>query len=855
MLAHSDAFTEAARSGAPSLVKAWVQRQNTTIFGPDGIVLNNASVTFDEFAASRRGLSMKLEDPDGTLRPRFATDAFAPFGNELVLQSGFELPDGSSEFVQLGIFRLTVAGADSTGIITLTGLDRSIVVATALNETPYVIPAGTTLTAAIGDYLDSKYPGIPFIPDPSAAGLTLPSTMLYEEGTTSGDPWKNMRDLALTFGRELFVDAFGRAILRPVPIQTGAPYAAVYKPGEFNMASGSSTTYDPSGVFNVVKVIGAGSDLTGTIVGMAEIVDHSDPLFAGVGSVFGRRPYILRSSQIDTQDRADEAAASILIQKRGASETVTLQLVPMAAHEPGDIVAYTSDLEQIDGVFVLSRWQLDAQLRQQMSVATRVLRPTPAPLPALNVQAAAGSASATAVAQTPYASLLARASAALSFGVANMPNRNFGPVLNDWLQGKVVGSGGDYADGDAWVPGGSYRWNPITDNTGYTRAHNAAKPYNNYIRVREIDGPGTVTIEQKPDSGGAAFTDTSHGGALYINTGGSFRWIFDGPMKFQNGAIRIEGSGADRIIWYNTDHSYSTTEWRRQFDAIRAILGVADSGAGATIPDTAPYQGVRDSAYFKGNWQPSAFRFHTNATKCRMIRSTLHDLTDDGDFLGGGCADVDAIGQLIYNVGPSSINGSGPGAWFHNDAFQVAGAVSRVRLLDSTCLLTIELSGEGSGHTVSGLTVDRVSQGLSGIVGMSLDASAGDVFDNTCQFAAGAPTSGRISGHYLRGFSNGMNHTSVGDPDRITGQIADGPHNSYGNFVDYQNPANLHFTYTGVATIHVPTGVTVDGLGVITSANPASVLASTDLAHYVFQQAYGSADLLDALADYGIILD
>lgn len=374
MLAHSQAFHRALLEGAPMFTKAWVQRAGRTVFGPAGVFLDQAKIDFDEFAASRRVLSAKIADVDGLLRPRFATNTFAPFGNELVVTAGPQVSPGVVEYAQLGVFRLLATTTDTTGWLTVTGFDRAYVVASQGNEAPYVIPSGTTLASAMSEYLQAKYPGIEFLYDGAAAAEIIGTTIVYEEGDSSGNPWANMSDLALEFGREFFIDAFGRAIMRPVVTQIGAPYAAIYSPGEMNVIIGASVILDARGVKNVVKLVAESSALSATITSTAEVTDLSDPLYAGVGSTVGRLVEHVQSSTVTSQDQADMATAAILAQKKGVSENITLQIAPILVHEPGDVVAGTSDRESITGVFALSRWSLDLSMKSTMNVATRILR-------------------------------------------------------------------------------------------------------------------------------------------------------------------------------------------------------------------------------------------------------------------------------------------------------------------------------------------------------------------------------------------------------------------------------------------------------------------------------------------------
>lgn len=373
-LPHSDAFHAAMLAGAPFKTRATVRRQGKTIFGPEGIFLSQPTIDCDEFAASRRVLHASIPDVDGLLRPLFATSSFAPFGSELVVSAGLDVGAGVYEFVQLGVFRLLVTKTDSsTAMMSVEGQDRSWPISSQTDENPHVIAAGSTLPAAILSWAQEKIPDVVMLTDGTAASQIIASQLVFEEGATSGDPFQNMRDLARMFGRELFFDVYGRLVLRLIPTQTGAPYAATYTPGDMNVAINSSVTMDVRGVFNVVKITAQGSSLNESLVGKAEVTDRGDPMFAGVGSLVGRLIYETTTSALDSQAAVDAAAAATLVQKKGISQGVSVTIAPVLIHEPGDVVAYSSEREGIKGVYALSRFSLPLDYARSVAVQTRVL--------------------------------------------------------------------------------------------------------------------------------------------------------------------------------------------------------------------------------------------------------------------------------------------------------------------------------------------------------------------------------------------------------------------------------------------------------------------------------------------------
>lgn len=388
MLTRSKQFDEAITVGAPVVVTAAVQRSGATVADID--LLPGATIALDDSVESRRTFSGQVAD-DGTLAPHLASDTLAPFSIELVVSTGLLLPApslysqpyvytpngaagpivGNLESVQLGVFRVNVVEDDSTGLITISGPDRSFVVASALNESPYTITAGTPLDVAIGNYLATKYPSLPFLPDGEADTQIIATTVVYQTGTSSGDPWSNMQALAADFGRELFVDNLGRAILRPIPDPTAWPVSWAYQPGTANLAESGTHIMDTSqNVQNVVIVSSGGTGVAVPATASVEITDPTSPIYPDPNG-FGRRPLFFTTPQQTNYFGCLEVATALLNQKIGAFDQVSFTAIPHPCHEPGDVVSYVSQLLGLQVQLVLGSWTLQVDLQAPSVYTTR----------------------------------------------------------------------------------------------------------------------------------------------------------------------------------------------------------------------------------------------------------------------------------------------------------------------------------------------------------------------------------------------------------------------------------------------------------------------------------------------------
>lgn len=388
MLTRSAQFDTAVVAGAPVIVTAQVQRGGATVADID--LLPGATIALDDSVASRRTFSGQVAD-DGTLAPHFATDTLAPFSIELVVSTGLILPspsqystpyvytpngaaapiNGNLESIQEGVFRVNVVQDDSTGLITITGPDRSFVVSSALNESPYQILAGTPLDIAIGEYLAVKYPTLTFTADGAANAQLLATTVVYQTGTSSGDPWANCQALAADFGRELFIDNLGDAVLRPIPDPTAWPVAWAYAPGTANLALSGTHIMDTSqNVENVVIVSSGGTGAGTPATASVEITDRTSPIYPDPDG-FGRRPLFFTTPQQTDYNGCLAVATALLNQKIGAFDQVPFTAVPHPCHEPGDVVTYTSQLLGLSVHLVLGAWTFQVDMQSASVYTTR----------------------------------------------------------------------------------------------------------------------------------------------------------------------------------------------------------------------------------------------------------------------------------------------------------------------------------------------------------------------------------------------------------------------------------------------------------------------------------------------------
>jgi len=357
-------------TGAPTVVLADAQRGGDTL-ATDLPVMSGSTITVDQTAAVRRTCRVTLQVEDTALVPKTAADPLAPFGSELVIRSGFELPDGTIETVPVGVFRIEDTQSTSSGKIEIAGSDRSIVVAAARFEEPYTIASGTNVITAIESLINSRMIGLTYQATTSA--LTVPLTV-YEEGDRSGDPWTNARDLAAAAGLEVFFDADGTVVIRPVPDPTVDPVVWMFTPGESSLVIETSDRFNSRDVRNVAVASGEGTEISPPVRATAEITDPDNPIYPA--GPFGRRPVFFVSQLITDVTQAQQAADGLLLRSAGGSEIAEFSAAPHPALDGGDVVQLQDPLLAIDTYTVLDRFQFDPVLHSPIQFTTTARRAT-----------------------------------------------------------------------------------------------------------------------------------------------------------------------------------------------------------------------------------------------------------------------------------------------------------------------------------------------------------------------------------------------------------------------------------------------------------------------------------------------
>jgi hypothetical protein len=320
------------------------------------------SVTLDETGSVRRRCDLVVADPTGALLPTDVGSLLAPFGNELALFAGPRLASGASELVPVGVYRIEGTEVEP-GVVALSGWDRSLPVSLGRLERPWVIRRGTNVGVAIRDLIASRSPLTEFR---FASTLETTGDVVLDE---QADPWEEATRMAEAIGMELFYDAAGVCVLRPVAEGSSGEVVATYADGEGGAVVRLVKRFGADPGHNVVVATGETTSNAAPVRAVAEDLNPSSPTY--VHGKFGRRPRFASSQYVTTTAQARAMARGLLAKHGGGSEVVELDVLPDPSLEGGDVVRARRSAAKVDDLCVVSGFTFRLGHRGTMPVHTR----------------------------------------------------------------------------------------------------------------------------------------------------------------------------------------------------------------------------------------------------------------------------------------------------------------------------------------------------------------------------------------------------------------------------------------------------------------------------------------------------
>lgn len=292
----------------------------------------------DVTAATRR--TMQLTMP-GSIKyiPGTVEDLLFPRGTEIQLWAGTVFPDGKTEEVGQGRYRISkprvTEDANGERVITIDGADRSRTVALARFPYPYTVPSGSFTYDVIEKIVSERIRMLEFIDFGSGTHVT--NQLLYDP--TEVDPWEACLRLAEYTGEVVYFDEVG--LLRKYPIPDPSVEDVVW---EFDETAPQGFTLmepdkelDDEVAYNWVVARGEHSDLAAPVYGEAFDANPESPTYIGAssrtdpgfgGSDFGARPLFVVSEYIQTIEQAETYARGELAKNLGVAERFSFTCSP-----------------------------------------------------------------------------------------------------------------------------------------------------------------------------------------------------------------------------------------------------------------------------------------------------------------------------------------------------------------------------------------------------------------------------------------------------------------------------------------------------------------------------------------------
>lgn len=288
----------------------------------------SGQVTADASSEHRRSVDLTIVDP--ALVPTAADSVLTPHGTELHVSKGFRFPDNTTALIPVGIFRIDKPSTPLGGVISVSAVDRSRLVA----EDKFIFAAqsvpGATVVAEIIRLIRQTIPGA------TVADLTGSTTacrpVAWEQDSSR---WAAVTELALAINAEVYADTTGGFVVRPVPQITASAVWTV-DIGSNGVLIAGTEEWDRERVYNAVTARSEPADGSNPVQATVYDLSATSPTYWN--GPFGHRPRLYSSPLLTTVASCTAAATTILRRSIAPARTVTVSCVPNPALEPGDVV-------------------------------------------------------------------------------------------------------------------------------------------------------------------------------------------------------------------------------------------------------------------------------------------------------------------------------------------------------------------------------------------------------------------------------------------------------------------------------------------------------------------------------------
>lgn len=306
-----------------------------------------------------------------TIEATIAADAslnvatvLSAYTTELRAWRGVVFPDGTSESVPLGRFRVDEVSVAADGTVKVRGPDRSKRVIDSRFTSPVQSVTSNSVVQEITRLVTTADATLT-VSDRTGATTSTPS-VLWDR-----DRWAAIDELAAAIGADIFFDADGVAVIALAPAVTD-PVAWAVDAGESGVMIDFEAATSRDRTYNAVIATGERSDGTTPVRSMVTDSDPASPTYWS--GPFGHVPRFYSSPLLTTTGQATAAARKILDRTRALNRQVRLSCICNPALDAGDVVT----IRYPDSTFerhVVDSLTVPLDVASDMSLQTRSTQP------------------------------------------------------------------------------------------------------------------------------------------------------------------------------------------------------------------------------------------------------------------------------------------------------------------------------------------------------------------------------------------------------------------------------------------------------------------------------------------------
>lgn len=320
----------------------------------------SGAVTAD--LASRVARNLEMTVPS-YLYPADPSDLLAPFGNELRVFYGVQLGDGSLKYTW-PVFRGRIRNVtkSSDGTCSVQCADRAADVA----DVNFVTPRNSDTTLTINEQWQQlvveAVPDAQFGTSDNFLKLMQPLTWEFERASA-------MDEMTRSVGALWYPLAAGEFVIRRFPWNVISAPVITLSDRSGGIVNSWSSTRSRDAIFNVVTVTSERLNGDGSV--FATVSDDTVGSPTNINGGFGVRSRLERLQTPSTFGGATGAAEALLRTYVAPTEEWTLNIVPDASLELGEIIGLDVDGREV--IQVVRAFTLPLDLSGDMTLSTRSL--------------------------------------------------------------------------------------------------------------------------------------------------------------------------------------------------------------------------------------------------------------------------------------------------------------------------------------------------------------------------------------------------------------------------------------------------------------------------------------------------